>query len=504
MGDLALVLAVGLSHHPEGGLVRPTWEDPAARLLSEGIGGPQGRHAAGHRWWTPVRVLLLITAVCFALGMLQKNTCAQENWNSGDERYTHMCYSDLPYLYTGRGFVERVWPYTDDAEARLRYPQVMEYPVGISYWAYGTAWAAQKLAGLPDLDARRQLDVGSLFGQPDVQDEIRMFVLVNTLGFAAAALLAVWLLAGVDRRRPWDALFVAASPTLALTGIINWDLLAVVWVAGALYSWARGRPLVTGILIGLGTATKLYPLFLLGGVLVLCLRRRDIGPFAWALIGTVFAWVLAELPALLHSWTPPRFGFDASAWRVFWSFNSDRGPDLGSIWLVASQALDRTITPHAVNVGSWLFFGFWCVGVLLVGLAARRTPTLAQLGYLIVVGLLLVNKVYSPQYVLWLLPLAALARPRWRDQIVWQSTELLYFAAVWWYLAGQLTPPGEGDAGFYWLAIIVRMAGELYLAAMIVRDLMRPEPDPEVSAAASPASPGSDQASTTWSKAVVV
>ncbi|GAA4124518.1 glycosyltransferase 87 family protein [Nocardioides fonticola] len=484
---------MGLTHGPEDGLVRPTWEDPAARLLSEGIGGPQGAHAGGHRWWTPVRVLLLITAVCFALGMVQKNTCAEKNWNLGDARYTHMCYSDLPYLYTGRGFVERLWPYTDDAEARLRYPQVMEYPVGISYWAYGTAWAAQQLAGAPDLDARRQLDVDSLYGRPDVQDEIRMFVFVNTLGFAAAALLAVWLLAGVDRRRPWDALFVAASPTLALTGIINWDLLAVVCVAGALYAWARGRPMLTGVLIGLGTATKLYPLFLLGGVLVLCLRRRQLGPFAWAFFGAVASWVALNLPAVVHG-----DGVDASAWRVFWSFNSDRGPDLGSIWLVASQALDRTITPHAVNVGSWGFFGFWCVGVLLVGLAARRTPTLAQLGYLIVVGLLLVNKVYSPQYVLWLLPLAALARPRWRDQIVWQATELFYFAAVWWYLAGELNPPGDGDAGFYWLAIIVRMAGELYLAALIVRDLLRRDPDD----AAEDDLEG--QPSTTWSNAVVV
>ena len=49
-----------------------------------------------------------------------------------------MCYSDLPYLYTGRGFVELHWPYSDDAQVRAR--RVMEYPVGISYWAFGTAW----------------------------------------------------------------------------------------------------------------------------------------------------------------------------------------------------------------------------------------------------------------------------------------------------------------------------------------------------------------------------
>lgn len=480
--------------------VHPTWEDPAARLLSEGIGGPHGAHAAGHRWWTPVRILLVVTAVVFSLGIVQKHTCSSANWNNGDERYTHMCYSDLPYLYTGRGFAERVWPYSDDATERARYPQVMEYPVGISYWAYGTAWAAQLLDGGADLAARAALPVDQIYGQPDVQREIRLFTVVNTLGFAAVALLAVWLLAGVDRRRPWDAVFLAASPTLALTGIINWDLLAVAMVAGALFAWSRDRPLLTGVLIGVGTATKLYPLFLLGGILVLCLRRRQLGPFAWALAGGVGAWALTNLPAVIHR---DPWSVDASAWRVFWSFNSDRGPDLGSIWLVAAQALDRTITPHAVNVGQWVFFAFWCAVVLMIGLAARRTPSLAQLGYLIVLGLLLVNKVYSPQYVLWLLPLAALARPRWRDQIIWQSTEVLYFAAVWWYLAGELSPGGSGDAGFYWLAILVRMAGELYLGALIVRDLMRRE-DPDPQPLVPPTIEGLDQSSTTWSKAVVV
>ena len=78
--------------------------------------------------------------------------------------------------------------------------------------------------------------------------------------------------------------------------------------------------------------------------------------------------------------------------------------------------------------------------MLVLGLRAPATPRLAQLGFLVVAGFLLVNKVYSPQYVLWLLPLAVLARPRWRDQLVWQAGEVAYFARVWWYLGGDLEP----------------------------------------------------------------
>jgi uncharacterized membrane protein len=299
--------------------------------------------------------------------------------------------------------------------------------------------------------------------------EIRIFVTVNALGFAALALLSAWFLGGVNRRRPWDAAAFAVSPALALSGLVNWDLLAVALTSGALWAWARGRPVLTGVLIGLGTATKLYPLFLLGGLLVICLRDRRWRPFAAATLAAFAAWVLANLPAHLSG---------REQWEVFWRFNSDRGADLGSIWLVIDQASNHVVGAHTINVWSWLFFGAWCVGVLVLGLRAPETPRLAQLGFLIVAGFLLINKVYSPQYVLWLLPLAVLARPRWRDQIVWQASEVLYFAAVWWYLAGLLEAAGRPDAGFYWIAILLRMAGELYLVAIVARDVLAPRHDP--------------------------
>ncbi|MCW2844963.1 MAG: integral rane protein [Nocardioides sp.] len=447
--------------------VHPTVDDPVVTALSESVGGPLGTRAGRHPWWTPVRVLLALTAICFALGMVQKDNCYQDSWQNGQARYSHMCYSDLPYLYTGRGFAELNWPYTDDAQVRARY-DVMEYPVGISYFAWGAAWVTHWANGSPDLGPRYGRSTESLFGDPDVVPEVRLILTVNALALAAVTRLAVWLLSGVNRRRPWDAAAFALSPALALTGLVNWDLLAVGLVAGALWAWARGRPVLTGVLIGLGAATKLYPLFLLGALLVICLRDRRPMRFALAASGAVIAWVLANLPAYLTG---------RDEWYVFWHFNSDRGADLGSIWLVISQATDG-VSVDTINLWSWLVFGTWCIGVLVLGLTAPQTPRFAQLGFLVVAGFLLVNKVYSPQYVLWLLPLAVLARPRWRDQLVWQAGEVFYFACVWWYLGEYLAPAGGGDAGFYWVAILVRMAAELYLVVLVARDVMRPAHDP--------------------------
>ena len=80
---------------------------------------------------------------------------------------------------------------------------------------------------------------------------------------------------------------------------------------------------------------------------------------------------------------------------------------------------------------------------------------------------------------MWLLPLAVLARPRWRDLLIWQAAEIFYFAAIWWYL-GQFTAPSASGADdhVYWVAVVVRMVAEIWFAGMVVRDILRPDLDP--------------------------
>lgn len=415
--------------------------------------------ARPHWWWTPLRVLLALTTVTFVLALLHRAPCIAQDW-SGNARYAAMCYSDIPYLYTGRGFAELAWPYVDG-----RYPG-MEYPVVISYVAYGVAALVAMAPQGPSMELRSVMEPDQLWGMAGMVDEVNQYFVLTSVVMFLAALACTWLLSGVHRGRPWDALPFAISPMLLLTGLINWDLLAVLCVAAALWAWSRTsgdtRPLLTGALIGLGTATKLYPLFLLGAVLVICLRDRRFRETALAFVSAALVWVVAQVPAWMGDW---------DRWTLFWTFNSDRAADLGSIWLALQQS-GHTFTAHQINQASWFLFGLACVGVLVLGLKAPRTPRMAQLGFLIVAAFLLVNKVYSPQYVLWLLPLAVLARPRWRDLLIWQAGELVYFGAVWLYLGEWLGDAGGDGSTAYSLAILIRIAAELYLIAVVIRDVL--------------------------------
>jgi uncharacterized membrane protein len=437
----------------------PTRDDPLAASLSEVIGGPVGERGRPHSWWTPVRVVLAAFTVVFAVGLVQKYPCGETNWSSETVRYGKMCYSDVPYLYTGRGFAEQHWPYSGSAG---RY-EVMEYPVLISYFAWGASKITALMPSGPSQEVREETPVANLWGLPGMNKEVNTYFLVTAVLLFACGIGAVLFLSGASPGRPWDAMAFALSPTLLVAGLVNWDLLAVLFTAGALWAWARGRPLLAGVMVGLGMATKLYPLFLLGAFLVDAIRRRRSDLWTLAVIGAVASWFVVNLPALVTG---------AAAWKVFWTFNSERGADLGSLWLLADQ-LGLHGDTHRINLVSGLVFGLACLAILVLGLRATQRPRVAQVAFLVVAAFLVVNKVYSPQYVLWLLPLAVLARPRWRDLLIWQACELLYFAAVWLYLGGWLAPSSGTDATAYQLAIVVRVVGELYLVAMVVRDIQR-------------------------------
>ncbi|MEU7132869.1 glycosyltransferase 87 family protein [Streptomyces sp. NPDC046261] len=439
-------------------LVRPTVEDEVAAAGSELIGGPVGRRALlGVSWWTPVRVIALVAIGMFALGMVQKFPCYDHGWFFGaTTQYTHACYSDIPHLYSGRGFDQGLIPYFDQIPQSLSGGmEYLEYPV---------------LTGL-------FMEIAALLtpGGGTIQHREQLYWLINSgMLLACTAVIAVCV-ARTHRRRPWDALLVALAPAFALTATINWDLFAVALTAAAMLMWSRGRTVLAGVLIGLAAAAKLYPMLLLGPLLILCWRAGRLRAFATAAGGAVGAWLVVNAPVMI---THDASGFHIrEGWAKFYTFSQDRPVDFGSVWLFISQ---RTGDPlDDANTYATLLMILGCLAIGVLGLRAPRRPRFAQLAFLVVALFILVNKVYSPQYVLWLVPLAALARPKWRDFLIWQACEVLYYLGIWFYLA--YTGSGDKHQGLppegYQLAIIAHLLGTLYLCALVVRDILLPERD---------------------------
>jgi uncharacterized membrane protein len=429
--------------------VAPTHEDAFVRGGSAAFGGPLGRHArSGWSWWTPLRVLIAIAIATSVLGYLQKLPCRNQPWQGGFQ-YSHACYNDVFPLYFGEGLADGKRPYLDahlDSNGKLTGQ--VEYPVLI-----GAA-----------------MQVGSQVTKALYKkaDRPQGFVDVTWLMLTIAGVGAVVATALTVRRRIWDAAMVAAAPALALAGLINWDLLAVALTAFAMLAWSRKQNAIAGMMLGLAIATKFYPIVFFFPLLLLCFRARQLKAFAAALAGAVFAWALVDVPIWIAS---------PEGWFRFYYFSRTRGADWGSIWYVFSQSLHWNYSAGQLNVyeGGTIAIAFMGIGFL--ALAAPRRPRLPQLFFLTLAVFLLLNKVYSPQYVLWLLPLAVLARPRWPAFLVWQAAEMIYFLGIWMYLL-DYSRPGKGlEYTPYVVSLAIRDFAVLGLCVLVIIDIVRPHRD---------------------------
>ena len=432
--------------------VQPARTDAFVAAMSESLGGPLGRYAEVVRaWWSPARVILAVATLTYVVGMVFRVPCRITVAGQVPDAFRKLCYSDIGLLYADRGLLQGNTPYLDSGGY-----QVLEYPV-LTGWFLELERRITVLLGAPS---------GTGLSAQQAVDATLTFVDVNQVLLGALFLVAVWAQVKTQVGRPWDAMMVAAAPVVAAASLVNWDLLAVALTATGVLAWSRRRPGLAGVLLGLGMAAKLYPVFLLGPLLVLCLRSQRMRACGVMLVGFVVSWLVVNLPVLVLA---------PDAWLSFWTFNADRTGDFGSIWYVLSLA-DHPV-PHLNEISGGLF-ALGCVLIGLLGLLAPRRPRFGALAFLVVAAFLMTNKVYSPQYVLWLLPFVVLARPRWRDWWVFTFGELVYFVAIWWHLGGELDPGDGGADRVYWAAVVLRLATEAWIVVMVVRDVLRPDLDP--------------------------
>jgi uncharacterized membrane protein len=437
----------------------PARSDGFVRGLSEAIGGPLGDHAVRPgarpgRFWTAARIILALTCLTLALHWVQKSPCQDGDWQKNIQ-YTRFCYTDVLALYYAEELNDGKVPYRDHA---VEYPVVTGYVMGA--------------LGLPvhALGARdRNLNQGQWFYN------------ANALVLSALAVATAAMILALRRRRPWDAAIFALSPILFVTTTVNWDFVAIGLAMFGVYAWSRRRPVLAGVLLGLGGAAKLWPLFLIGPLFVLALRSRRIREWGLAGVGAAVAWAAANAPVFL---------LYRSSWERFFELNTTRPVDWGTLWYIG-RYLDGKWNAGAVDQGpfQWLsdhipvlntltytLFLLSCVGISALCLLAPRRPRLAQVAFLVVAAFLIFSKVWSQQYVLWLLPLVVLARPRWGAIVGWTVAEIGYFAAFYAELLGADGKPIIPEGTFV-LAAALRLVTVAVLCGLVIREICRPEMD---------------------------
>lgn len=441
------------SRAPEGPrpALQPSRTDLMAARASQLIGGAWGRYAGVslRSWWTPARVVVALTGLALLLGYAQKSPCASGNW-TGYKQYTHACYSDVVPLWSNERLDVGAVPYRDTS---------VEYPVLTGAFMWLTAGLTRLAHSFV----------------PSWSDVI-VFGTITAVLLALCALFVAGTTAATARRRPYDAAIFALSPLLVFHAFTNWDLLAMALASGALFAWSRERPGLAGVLIGLGAAAKLYPVFLLVPLVILAIRTRQFRGPALAIGTAAVAWAGVNVPVALAYHT---------GWWEFYRFSIDRSTERSTLWAIFKTLKDTGTS--ATDTVYWVPSGTWVAVALIValavvtwlGLRAPVKPRLAQLAFLAVLAFLITTKVWSPQYSLWLVPLLALARPRWKLSLVWQFTEVLVWIMTLILLIGYRSGQQAHTVGYGWLMLVLLIRDGLLLgiAGLIVREMWRPEYD---------------------------
>ncbi len=369
-----------------------------------------------------VRTLIVLAILASLLSVAKFSHCADTGWATPDQ-YVHACYSDLPALFEARGLSTQQWPFASDDNS-------VEYPVITAMVMYVTSFAANS---------------------PVSYFNVNIFFLI--LLFIATVVL-------VRRIRPEFAYLVPVAPAMIASLFINWDLWAIATMLLAIYWFDRKQYLGSAALIGLSISTKFLPVFLLIPIAFILWRENKVKELLKYVAVTLGTWLAINLPFAI---TTP------TGWWRFYKLNLERGPDWGSIWLALQQLGINFTNLNYLSI-LLLLIALTTIAVLLFEL--KHTPTLASVAFFVLASVMLASKVYSPQYVLWLTPLAVIALTNKKDLHafwVWQATEMIYHLAIWQHLA-QVTDAkfGLGPTPFAILTL-VRIGGTIYLMAVLAR-----------------------------------
>ena len=373
------------------------------------------------------RSFAAVVLLCALISFFKFNHCRSNDFTSPDN-YVHACYTDIPALFSERGLNTNTFPYASQTNS-IEYPPV----IGIGNWLI------------------------SFFIPTD--NSYKIFFDINAVIIVLLFLITAFVVRKIKPKYPY--LFPAA-PAVIASLFINWDIWAVVTALLAIYYFDQKKYEQSAIALGVSIATKFFPVVLLLPIAIIFYRRRQIKQLAKYLFTCLLFWSAINLPiALLY--------FDG--WWRFFKLNLERGEDFGSIWYALSL-LDISIPK--VNLI------YIIISVTLFALFAKylwqlnQTPTLAQVALFALVIFTTFSKVYSPQYILWLTPLAVIALQNSRQLITfwfWQTTEIIYHLAIWQYLALYAGAEFGLPAGGYALATLLRVAGVGIFTYQLLRDL---------------------------------
>lgn len=446
--------------------------DPLAAPEPDGSPPPARRRPVWRRAATGRASLGLAigaASIGLALAYLLKQPCTTNGW-ANNFQYRHLCYNDIQPLFYIRGISSGQIPYKN---------VFVEYPVLIGSFMYVVGRLLALLVNLHLAAAYRDPQYFNL-----------------TALLLAPCSLAITFLLRPRVSRGRLLLWAIGTPTI-LYSFLNWDLLAAVALVAGVVLAEKRRWLWAGVALGLGASAKLYPGFLMPCVLLGAWSLKDRLGAVRAALGFGAAAVVANVPWMLVAW---------KGWMGIWKFQAGRYPDYGTTWYWLAHILS-TFHPSAywsTNIGGWGSFvgnaggvAFGVLSLLILYAGWRRRDSNGEYpviptGLAILATFLVVSKVNSPQYAIWVLPLLTLVDiPWWEIGLYLFGDLVLFVSGFYWFTDPNFTTLGpSGWSTLFEYAVFFRavMLAVIALTAVGLGRRLLPAAEPATGPSEHPSS----------------
>ena len=278
------------------------------------------------------------------------------------------------------------------------------------------------------------------------------YAIMHYLLFLSAALISTYYLYQMSPKKNL-LLFWTLSPSLLWFSYFNWDLIAVMFCIMSFYHFKKGNDIFGTIFMALGFSTKIYPALFL---IPLLLHKKCIRWTKWIMIPATFAAtvLLVNIYFIIN-------GF--AVWLSTYTFHGVRPPNIDSIWQVVSYLIPLDI--KEINLWSMFLFG---VGYLLL-IVYMRHRDYTVLSFSALLLFLITNKVFSPQYLLWLLPFFVMYGVGSAHYYALESANLLVlFTTLAYIFSGQTSAVALFASGFF---VVIRHIALLLILISVLSAL---------------------------------
>ncbi len=181
--------------------------------------------------------------------------------------------------------------------------------------------------------------------------------------------------------------FVLAPSTLVYINY-NWDIIPVFLLVLSIYFFCLKKKELSAFTLGLGGAIKFFPLIFIP---LLLASPNSPGQRRKILISSLLGFLSLNLPIMYAN---------PEGWLFFYKFNIERPPNPDSFWRIVFEALYSS----ALHIDALVALLFFAPYLILIYLLLKGKFSFLKASFLSCLLFIFVNKVYSPQYNLWLLP----------------------------------------------------------------------------------------------------